>query len=216
MAVITISRQYGSGGDDVARRVCEILGYHYFDKALIAQVAGEIGLSAEAAEGLCEDTYQRQGFFRRLFGTSQQPVADIALRKPGAKEGEPLQVEALDDAQCVGLVREAVLAAYERDNVVIMGRGGQAVLREMPKVLHVRIVAPLGARTLRVKVHESTSMARAEKIVRRRDAAGAAYLQNFYEVDWDNPFLYHLLINTGKWEVEAAAQLIVSALPHIR
>ncbi|MCB0155947.1 MAG: hypothetical protein KDF65_14220 [Anaerolineae bacterium] len=49
----------------------------------------------------------------------------------------------------------------------------------------------------------------------QRDQAGAAYLKRFYNLDWNDPLLYHLVLNTGKWDVESAAHLIVSAVSYL-
>lgn len=212
MPVITISRQYGSGGDAIGKRVCEALGYSYFDKNLMAQVASEAGISESDVVDFSEDTYKMRGFLDRLLGRSR--TAAEAWTSSAAQRALP--VEALDEAHSVNLIKETIIEAHKHDNVVIVGRGGQAILREKPGVLHVRIIAPLGARALRVQSTENVSLDEATARVNRRDEAAAAYLERFYDIDWDNPLLYHLIINTGKWEIEDAVQIILNALAHLR
>ena len=68
MAVITISRQYGSGGDEIATRLWNVLGYRYFDKRLMAQVATEAGLSPTEVVDSSEDNYEARSLLERLFG----------------------------------------------------------------------------------------------------------------------------------------------------
>lgn len=214
MAVITISRQYGSGGDEIASRVCDILGYSYFDKNLMVKVAGEIGAFAEdQIVDFSEDTYAMRNFLERLFGTRRVKVE--AWQKD-ATDVESSQIRSLDEAQGVSLVRSTIMGAYERGNVVIIGRGGQAILREQPGVLHVRIEAPLGARALRIKERERITMGEATALAESKDIAAQTYLSKFFDVDWSNPLLYHITLNTGRWELEAAAQIIVNALGHLR
>jgi CMP/dCMP kinase len=58
VAVVTISRQYGSGGREVAARLCELLGYRYFDKDLMSEVAHEVGLSPQEIVDFPEDQHQ--------------------------------------------------------------------------------------------------------------------------------------------------------------
>ena len=70
MAVITISREVGSGGDQIARRLCELLGYRYFDKTLMAQVAKEQGVSDTEVVDFSEDKYRLRGFIDALLGRS--------------------------------------------------------------------------------------------------------------------------------------------------
>jgi cytidylate kinase len=212
MPVITISRQYGSGGDTIGRRVCEALGYSYFDKNLMAQVASEAGISESDIVDFSEDTYKMRGFLDRLLGR-KRPAANAWASSTAQRA---LPVEALDEAHSVNLIKDTIIGAHKHDNVVIVGRGGQAILREQPGVLHVRIVAPLGARVLRVQSAENVSLDEATTRVNHRNEAAAAYLERFYDIDWDNPLLYHLIINTGKWETEDAVQIILNALAHLR
>ena len=213
MPVITISREYGSGGKSVAKRVCEMLGYTYFDKNMMAHVATEVGLSADEVVDFSEDTYKMRNFMDRLF--DRRRIGADAW-DASADAARSLQVEILNEGQCIHLVKETVLGAYKHDNVVIVGRGGQAILKEQPGVLHVRLNAPRGARALRVKDQESLGLGEATELVRRKDQATAAYLKRFYEVDWENPLLYHLIINTGKWELDAVAEMIVNALTRLK
>lgn len=212
MPVITVSRQYGSGGDAIGRRVCTALGYSYFDKHLMAHVASEAGISEHDIVDLSEDTYKLRGFLDRLLGRRRLVTETRTnnLVAPG------MSVEMFDEARGVTVVQDTIIEAHKRDNVVIVGRGGQAILREYPGVLHVRIIAPLGARVLRIQAAEGLSLDEATARVSQKDEAAAAYLERFYDIDWDNPLLYHLIINTGKWELEDAVQLILNALAHLR
>jgi cytidylate kinase len=212
MPVITISRQYGSGGDAIGKRVCEALGYSYFDKDLMARVASEAGISENDIVDMPEHAYKLRGFFDKLFGR-RRPATEAWTDDTARRT---LPVEALDEARSVNLIKNTILEAHKHDNVIIVGRGGQAILREQPGVLHVRIIAPLGARVLRVQSAENVGLDEATAQVKRRDEAAAAYLERFYDIDWDNPLLYHLIINTGKWEVEDAVQIILNALAHLR
>jgi cytidylate kinase len=212
MPVITISRHYGSGGIEVARRLCDILGYSYFDKTLMVRVAAEVGISEKDVVDLSVDTYKMRGFLERLFGRRRSNTWAPA----GTTGTDRLRVEALDEAASIRLVKDTLIAAYERDNVIIVGRGGQAVLRDKPGVLHIRITAPEGARALRVKERDDIPFSQATELVRIRDQAAADYLKRFFDIDWENPLLYHMIINTGWWELEDASELIVNALTHLR
>jgi cytidylate kinase len=207
MAVITISRQYGSGGDEIAARVCEMLGYRYFDKRLMAQAASEMGLSEYEIVDLTEENYQVRGFLERLF-TRQRPrvVAQVGAWKRDTTGAWIAEIEQLDEEWCIRMVRGAIRAVHKQGNVVIVGRGGQAILQEMPDVLHVRVQAPQSTRVRRDQYRENIGV---------RDKAAAAYLKRFYDIDWSDPTLYHLVVNTGKWGIEAAAHLIVNAVSYL-
>jgi len=212
MPVITISRQYGSGAVEVAQRLCDVLGYSYFDKDLMVRVAAEMGVSEEGVVDFSEDTYRMRNFLERLFGRRKMKPEEPETPLPESA----LHVETLSEADGIDLVRDTILAAYDRDNVVIVGRGGQAILREKPGVLHVRLNGPLGARALRVKERSGTSLAEATALTKTKDEAAIAYLVRFFEIDWNNPLLYHLALNTGKWDLSDVAEIIIDSLAHLR
>ncbi|HZW02857.1 MAG TPA: cytidylate kinase-like family protein, partial [Anaerolineaceae bacterium] len=156
MAVITISRQFGSGGDQIASRVCQMLGYRYFDKRLIASVAAETGLSSEDVVDYSEEQHQVQSFLGRLFNRAR-PVGEVRVWREDTLGERTAEVERLDQARATGMVQLAIQKAYLQGNVVIVGRGGQVILKDKPDVLHVRIEAPFDDRVQRVKKLEGVT-----------------------------------------------------------
>jgi cytidylate kinase len=212
MAVITISRQFGSGGQEIAAGVCKLLGYRYLDKLLMTQVAAEVGLSGKEMAEFSEEHSQVRGFLERLVLPGPPNLVRVAVRAPEQTGPAALAVKHLDQAHCASLVQSAIHSAYRRGNVVIVGRGGQAVLQKMPGVLHVRVEAPIGDRILRVRGREDLSAEEARQCIIERDRASSGYLRQLFGVRWDDSALYHLVINTGKWELETAAQIIVQAV----
>ena len=213
MAVITISRQSGSGGDEIARRVCDLLGYHYFDKQLMTQVAADVGLSWQEMIDFSEEHYKVKSFLDLLLSSSY--VGQVRTWTQDATGKETLSLQELNEAQCIDLIRSTVRAAYLRGNILIVGRGGQAILTKRSNVLHVRLEAPLRTRIHRIQAREGMSYQAAKSWVVERDEAAAQYLLRFFKIRWDDPLLYHLVINTGQWELEAAAQVIVHAVSRL-
>lgn len=215
MAVITVSRQHGSKGDEIGRRICDILGYRYFDKRLMAEVASELDLSPEQVVDFSDQRYKVRGFLDRLLDRSRT-LAKIDTWEEHKTDEEKRWTQELNEQDSVELVRKTVRAAYDQGNVVIMGRGGQAILKNMPGVLHLRIEATLGSRVMWVKSQKNITVAEAESLTRERDKAASAYLKRFYDIDWSNSMLYHIVLNTSQWDIEAAAQIVVSAISHLR
>jgi len=223
MAVITISRPYASGGDEIAVRVCEMLGYRYFDKRWMAQAAPEVGLNEDEIVDFSEDqhrvpsrawgylNYYVDNYLDYLIGQRVVVAQARTWNEAGVGARNP-DVVKVDEAASLNIMQAAVRAACKLGNIVIVGRGGQAILRDEPGVLHIRIEAPLDDRAQRVEDHEHVDRARARKMVASREKAGADYLKRFYGVDWSDPTLYHLVINASRLDVEAAAQLIVHAV----
>jgi cytidylate kinase len=219
MAVITISRQYGSGGNEIASRVCEALGWRYFDKKLMVDVASEIGLSESEIIDFSEADYEARGFLERLFSRrSARVVVETGVPSRDIVGVAAVEVEQLDEEWCIRMVRSAIQAAYKQGDVVIVGRGGQAILQEKPDVLHVRIEAPFETRVSRVRYEEPSGLApgfelqAAREKVSERDKAAGDYLRRFYNIDWADPQLYHLVIDTKKWGIGPAACLIAKAV----
>lgn len=205
MAVITISREYGAGGNPIAGLLCDRLGYRYFDKNLMAQIGAPESLNLVLAEAETRaDVHDEHSpiwrFFRNL-----QAGTPLGKRQGMSHEGE-LPFEAVET-----LIR----LAYDEDNVVVVGRGGQMVLRGRPGVLNVRVVAPLEKRVTTVAQFDGLPIDAARDRVHGRDRAAASYVRQYYNVDIADPSLYDIVINTAQLSWEAAADVIMLALKHV-
>lgn len=214
MAVITISRQVGSGGDEIAERLCDRLGYRYFDKEVLRAAASEAGLCENDAIDFSEDHYKARDLLTRLFSSRPRTVRHVLIREEEHGPVDTLTARALDEEQCVELVRYAVTKAYDEGDMVIVGRGGQAILAGKPGVLHVRIVAPFDHRIRRLREQGVSGVSELKLTIAERDRATAEYLRRFFGIRWDDPTLYHLVINTGLLGLEAATETIIEAAQH--
>ncbi len=94
----------------------------------------------------------------------------------------------------------------------MVGRAGQVVLQDRPNVVHVRVVAPITQRIQRIAQLSGQSAAAVRELVQRRDHAARDYVTNFYRVDWNDPLLYDLVVNTSKLQSAQVVELIVNAL----
>ncbi len=216
MAVITFSRQIASWGDEIAARACELLDYRYFDKQLMMETAAEVGLCEPEVVDFSEDRYEVQDFISKLFRSGPRTVKHVIVREETHGLIDPLSARVLSEVQCVSLVRYTVLMAYETGNIVIVGRGGQAILKDKPGALHVRVVAPLEVRIQRLRDQGMIGIADIKAKISQQDRATAEYLDRFFGVKCDDPAHYHLLINTGLMGVEEAAQVIVAAVKQMK
>lgn len=218
MSVVTISRQYGSGGDEIANRVSAALGYRLFNKQMVDEAAHQAGIMVNQVLDISEDNYPVRTFLDRLFGS----MATGAMIGFGGADGTfMLEADrmALDENSSFELVKRAVTGACDGGNLVVVGRGGQLLMRDEPCALHVRIEAPYEARVNRVKGLLSQSKEsylakadlrkEAQSLIERRDHASAEYIKTFFHARWDDPTLYHVVINTGKISIDQAVQLIL-------
>lgn len=215
MAAITISRQYGSGGRKVALKVSELLGWPVFDKRLMIDVASEVGLLPADVIDFTEDDYKVKNFWDRLLGSARSAqVADVP--SPMQITYSPVTAttftsEEMDQEGAVLLVNRAIMHAYERGNVIIVGRGGQIILQDEPDVLHVRVRAPMHVRMRRLAEYERIPAQDTLTIAQQHDKAAIEYMRMYFDADWDDTNLYHMVINSGKLSTSAIANLIVAS-----
>lgn len=206
--VVTISSQFGSGGSEIGRMVANETGLLYLDHDIIAEVARRLGINAEQAARLDEQTVgivrhvlhalQSSNFFSLNLETLLNPT------QPPAHSQELIYWL---------LTRRVILEMATEGNAVIIGRGSQFLLYNSPRTLHIYIFAPLEQRIANVMEHQHVSREEAARLVEHRDYEHEAYLRRHYGSHQDRPELYHLLINTGLFPFELAAKLIQEALP---
>ncbi len=173
-----------------------------------------MGLTEHQVIDLNEDRYEVRSFLSRLFREGPRTLERATVRQRDAEGRVTISSEALDEEQCIALVRHTILSAHEQGHIVIVGRGGQAILQDKPHTLHVRIIAPQEARIRRMQAGGMSGISEIKTLLAQRDRATAEYLRRFYGIDWEDPDLYDLVINTGRLPLEAATQAIVAAVRH--
>lgn len=182
MAIITISREMGSGGIPIAHKVAEELGYRLIDGETIMEAAADYGLSAEAVEQ--------------------------------ADEKPPHFVDTLDSKQSLDLhlIELIILEAALKGNVVIYGRGGQDLLKDISSVLRTRIIAPFEDRVERWAEREWLDPDRARFLVRKSDQQRAGFIKYYFDRDWEDSVHYDLTINTQRLSEDKAVQVICESV----
>lgn len=191
---ITLARECGSGGAQIAERVARRLGWELIDRNLIDQVAEKFHLDRNAAQRLQE---RGSWWLERI-------ARAVWLDTGGTT------VDVVDAENVHEFTRSAILEASYRGNSVIVGRGGQCVLRNRPDVLHVFVFAPLEYRMERLR-RQYTNEKEMLQAMARVDEERAAYIREFHEAEWKDPALYHLWIN-GRIGIEAAADVVIRAV----
>ena len=182
MAVITVSRQLGSMGCDIADAVVQRLGYQKVWRRLINQAARRA----------------------RTPGMALDVLDDLGLLglKPSTSE-EKAYLDA---------IRELIEEHAQAGNVLIVGRGGQAVLAGWPNTLHVRIIAPMDVRVERLVRRQGISPNAARAQIQASDRRRKQFVARAYHVDWGDPTLYDLVLNTASLDVTRTADLICHAV----
>jgi len=207
VAVITISRQVGSLGDELAEKIAKELGYRYFDKFLMTEIAVSSGLTEAEVIDFNEDNYKVRSFFEQLFGR-KSPVGTITVRDRDEKGKVFLTTKVFDEESSLTFVQAVIKKLVDWDNVVILGRGGQVLLRGFPHVLHIRVIAPLEFRIENIMKQKGLTREDALKYISEKDKAAQEYLYRFYNVDWNDPELYHMVLNMGMLKMDQAVKIV--------
>ena len=223
MSLITIAREFGSGGKDIAQLIADRLDYDCVDKQLIGDIAQATGVSEEVVAQIDEvgESPVRR-FLRELFTPSNiyslspeyppliwpyVPSADLPSDKTDLICGS-----FLDRDEYLKILQETIRTLAKRGNVVIVGRGSQCILKDYPKALHVRFVAPLEYRIQRIMEEEAIDQEQAKQMIQEKDKQREYYLQHNYQENWRDPKLYHLILNTQKSSWDHLVDLVVQSI----
>jgi cytidylate kinase len=202
MAVITISRELGSGGDEVADLLCQKLGYCRMDKAMLSQIAEEAGVDVEAV------------LAKERSVTHKARLVSDAMRSLYSKDPSAFEKQdALDDQTYMRVVRETLEQYAREGNAVIVGRGGQIILQDWPDALHVHLYAAIEVRVRRLMERLGISEAEAQRRIERSDEQKREYIRHLRQnANWKNLKYYHLAIDTGRISPQLTAQMITLAV----
>lgn len=217
MAVITVSRELGSNGKAIAAQVAEELGYVCFDKTLILELARQAEVSelevSRYDEKLVNPIRQwlRELILQPWDTLVNPPVSMSFADTAGLSLLIPDEENALDSAAYHEFLERLLIRLWRRDDVVIVGRGAQRVLAGRSRTLHVRIVAPEELRCNRIMKRENIDRNASMAMIRRTDNARAKYFSRRFHMDWADPTLYNMTINTGMTRPEESCRIICDA-----
>jgi cytidylate kinase len=182
MAIITIARQMGSLGNEIAADVAQQLKYTLVDQTKLQEAAEAYGMLKSELEEVHE---KRPTLVTRYLTMRHRAYLDMI---------------------------QTITYEYARgDNVVILGRGATMLLNDVPSALHVNMIAPFERRVEIVMAHEGLTRPLAQQLVRESDQDRAGYMRYLFDCDWMDPLLYDLMINTHLITRERACELIVRA-----
>jgi cytidylate kinase len=204
MAVISLSRQVGSGGHEIGALVSKRLGYQLLDRRLMSKLGSDAGLiKVGQLVDLSAERHHVAGTFERGASMSIYDVLDIRAYEASGLGAEDRSAE---------MVNKILLLAYEQGNIVVEGRGAQGLLRNKPGVLQVRVVAPIPQRVEYLMKRDGISVDLARKKVKEADAAQADYIRRYFDADITDAALYDLIFNTAKLPLEAVANAICDSV----
>jgi len=206
--VVTIARQFGSGGSEIGRIVAQESELSYVDQEIIDEVAKRLGVNVQQAARQDEQTAGIVGHILEAIQSSNPFTVNYSTLF-----GQEMMPAQSRDLAYLRLTQKIVLEVATQGNAVIIGRGSQFLLHNAPRTLHIYIFAPLPYRIANIMQHLQLDHAQAEALIAQRDYEHDMYLRHYYGSDGHQPSLYHLLINTSLFSFELAAGLIKQALP---
>jgi len=204
--VVTLAREYGSGGGRVAQLVAARLGWKLLDRCLVEKIAETARIDPQVAEKFDERPDPWLDRLAEVFWQSPGLRGYIGGTVPGRFDGEV----------AAHLTRRIIEEAAEIGDCVIVGRGSQCILQQREDVFHVFVYAPRGQRLSRLLRRDARlSKGEAEEKLDAEDEIRAAYVRDHYREDWQNRHLYQLMISSCLGEKEAAS-IVLSALHSAR
>jgi CMP/dCMP kinase len=208
-AVITITRQFGSGGSDIAHLVAQAVGLNYIDQQIIAEVADRLGVDLNYATRQDEQASGTASNILEALRASNPFNVHYMLSSNKAQEQS-------QELLYFHLTQRVILELATQGNAIIIGRGSQFLLHNNPRTLHIYIFAPLEKRIDYVMKQYQIGPTEAKELIEQRDNEQDSYQRHYYGADGRQPNFYHLLINTGLFSFESAAKLIQQAFPAIQ
>ena len=197
MAVITISRQFGAGGITFGKMVAEKFGYTFADTEIIKMVAEMANVSTHFVE-----TVEREAggkFAKFISKTVSKPLVERILKDERGYIDEEIYLDYL----------VLIIAQMADDgDVVILGRGSQYILNDHPDAYHILLIDTFENRVRFMQKNYDLSQSHATQAVKNEDKRRLNLYKKLGKTDYDNPDLYHLVINGNRIHLDKALQLV--------
>jgi len=198
--VLTVNREFGSGGGRIAEKIAKQLGWKLLDRDIIDAIAYAAHVDSKVVKNYDEHVVS---WLRRV---NQQAMRSAALAA-GIELGEGAVFDADEN---VRVSRSIIEEAYAEGNCVIVGRGSQCVLQHKPDVFHVFVYACHKDRVRRLQERLSAGT-NIEQRIQSVDEERAKYLQQYFGKSWNNPHLYDLMVSSSIDE-DWTARVILHAM----
>ena len=199
MAVITISRQFGAGGITLGKMIAEKFGYTFADTEIIKMVAEMANVSTHFVE-----TVEREAggkFAKFISKTVSKPLVERILKDERGYIDEEIYLDYL----------VLIIAQMGDDgDVVILGRGSQYILNDHPDAYHVLLIDTFENRVRFIQKNYELSQGRASQAVKNEDKRRVNLYKKLGKTDYDNPDLYHLVLNMARIRLDKALQLVTN------
>jgi cytidylate kinase len=197
MAVITISRQFGAGGKTLGQMIANELGYAFADSNIIQRVAKEANVSTKWVESVEKEAGGKLSRF--ISKMVSKPLVDRVIKDERGYIDEEMYLDYL-----VLIIAQIA----DEGDVVVMGRGSQYILDDHPDAYHLLLIDEFENRVKFMMQHYDLSQRRANQVVNNEDKRRMNLYRKLGKTDYDQPSLYHLVLNMSKINLQAALKLV--------
>lgn len=198
MAVVCISRQFGTDGVTLAKKVADALGYKYLDRAVIAKVAADAGVPTETVE-----VAEAEAGDRIVRFVNQMVSSSFLERHTGSKGSD------LSEDKYVSYLRKVMNDFADQGNVVILGRGAQFILEDRTDMVKVLLMARRKDRIDMVVDRNEISRDQAKALVEREEERRVGFLRLFSkDVHPNNPGWYHMCLSASYLDPDQACEMV--------
>ena len=197
--IVTIEREYGCGGSEIAALLAGRLGWKLWDQLLTEEIAR----LAHCSQAVVQQREERTDpLYYRLFKSFLRGSYEGSLNAP--------KLNVVDSEKIVKLSQRVVLHAAEKGNCVIVGRGSQLFLSNRPDTFRVFLYAPREDKVHRLR-GRGKSEADAEQLVDTVDRERAHFIEKYFRINWPDRAVYHVMLNTAVGD-ETVAKTIMNIL----
>ncbi len=201
MAVLTISRMFGTGARELGESMAGRLGYSFFDNELIQMVAEQAKTSVDGVETM-ERTVE--GKFQKCRATLvPRSLMDLIQNAEFGSMEEEIYTD---------MLARVIHKIASEDDAIILGRGGQYILKDRPQTFHVLLVADLDYRINRIRQRFELTKKQALLAVAMEDKRRVNLYRKLGKVDYDHPDHYHAVLNMRRTDVKQAGDMLCAML----
>jgi len=197
MAVLTISRQFGAGGITLGKMIADKLGYTFADTEIIQEIAKEANVSPQWVEA-----------FEKEAGTKLSRVISSMVSQKWIDRILKDERGYLDEQIYLDYLVLIIAKMADEDNVVIIGRGSQYILNDHPDAFHILLVDEFDNRVKFLVDRYDMTARKATQVVTNEDKRRINLYSKLGKVDFDNPNLYHLVLNMSRIDLALAQSLV--------
>jgi cytidylate kinase len=197
MAVITISRQFGAGGITLGKKIAESLGYTFADSDILQRVAKEANVSTHWVES-----------FEKEAGSKLSRMISSMISKRWLERVLADERGYLDEQIYLDYLVLIIAQFADEGNVVILGRGSQYILNDHPDAVHILLVNEFESRVQFIMKRYEMARNKAERLVINEDRRRVSLYKRLGKSDYENPQLYHMVLNMGRLDLETAREMV--------